>query len=416
MENKKELAELAKLIKSYAERFAKREGSNPFHSMLCRKTVFEKKENINDAEDSFKELVGKYEFLPDGDREGIDAMLVNICGWRLKSILVKGVETMSEECFQAIQEQNARIKEAAIKNGNTLVWAINPEDKEFVAKYLTSNVYKDIDERLSDCFEWFIQQMLSDSDASDDRILRDYFYANIEQKRGMNLVNEMICGMTVEETLREILKGKNDYEIRRNKFGEMLYIDAKELVDQCIDLCILDGEKGEYVACYIDGCDEFPSGWYKRAYEDYIHELMADDEGIRYHLQAIEEAGEHFAPSLSDAALGTMDKLAQPPREKESLSSVATVAEEDILTVPAQHENSKAAVRANEDDTSKRYSVTFEVKGAMSFSVVAPNAEEARKKALDAMEHSVGDNAAISERTWELKSVSNVASGKTYFL
>lgn len=96
--------------------------------------------------------------------------------------------------------------------------------------------------------------------------------------------------------------GEKKHEIRRNCEGEMLYIDARELVDQCIDMGILRGKKGSYVFTYRNASEtepeKFPEGWYFNEYEDVIHELMGDDEGIRCLMYAATEAGQPFRPSL----------------------------------------------------------------------------------------------------------------------
>ena len=94
------------------------------------------------------------------------------------------------------------------------------------------------------------------------------------------------------------------YEIRRNSDNEMLYIDAKDLVDLCLDNAILQGKKGKWIAIYHQASktnpNEYPEGWYKDDYEETIHELMKDDDAINLFLNALAEKDILFIPSLSD--------------------------------------------------------------------------------------------------------------------
>lgn len=96
------------------------------------------------------------------------------------------------------------------------------------------------------------------------------------------------------------------YKIRRNCEGNMLYFDAKELVDLCLDLHILQGQKGNFIFVYRNAGIENPEGWYMEPYEDVIQDLMRDDEGIETCLEAVEEAGKTFRPSLNIELLDSM--------------------------------------------------------------------------------------------------------------
>lgn len=97
---------------------------------------------------------------------------------------------------------------------------------------------------------------------------------------------------------------KQTYEIRRNGDGEMLYIDAKDLVDLYLDNGILQGEKGVWIAIYHQASKtnpkEYPEGWYQDDYEETIHELMKDDDAINLFLNVLAENDILFVPSLSD--------------------------------------------------------------------------------------------------------------------
>lgn len=104
---------------------------------------------------------------------------------------------------------------------------------------------------------------------------------------------------------------KQTYEIRRNSDNEMLYIDAKELVDLCLGTGILQGEKGVWIAIYHQASktnpNEYPEGWYKDDYEETIHELMKDDDAINLFLNALAEKDILFIPSLSDDVFNFFD-------------------------------------------------------------------------------------------------------------
>lgn len=101
------------------------------------------------------------------------------------------------------------------------------------------------------------------------------------------------------------------YEIRRNSDNEMLYIDAKDLVDLCLDNGILQGEKGKWIAIYHQASKtnpkEYPEGWYQDDYEETIHELMKDDAAINLFLNALAETDVLFVPSLSDDVFNFFD-------------------------------------------------------------------------------------------------------------
>ena len=104
---------------------------------------------------------------------------------------------------------------------------------------------------------------------------------------------------------------KQTYEIRRNSDGEVLYIDAKELVDLCLDNGILQGEKGVWIAIYHQASKtnpkEYPEGWYQDDYEETIHELMKDDDAINLFLTTLAEKDILFIPSLFDDVFNFFD-------------------------------------------------------------------------------------------------------------
>lgn len=92
------------------------------------------------------------------------------------------------------------------------------------------------------------------------------------------------------------------YTIRRNYKNHMIYFDAKELVDLCLQHNILQGEAGQWVAVYHEASqtqpEKYPKGWYKDDYELTIQSIMRDDDAINLLLQALSKKDILFVPSL----------------------------------------------------------------------------------------------------------------------
>lgn len=112
------------------------------------------------------------------------------------------------------------------------------------------------------------------------------------------------------------------YKIRRNFEGEMLYFDAKELIDLCIDHEILDGRKNKYVWVYHEADKKypnmFPEGWYKDDYEKTIHAIMKDDNAVNLLLQELDKQSVTFTPSLDIRLLDETLLWNQNNKERES--------------------------------------------------------------------------------------------------
>lgn len=111
-----------------------------------------------------------------------------------------------------------------------------------------------------------------------------------------------------------VLKNKKDitkqtYQIRRNADGNMLYFDAKELIDLCLDNEVVYGKKGEYVQVFHEASevnpDKYPAGMYNDDYEETIHTIMSDDTAIHTLLSALSEKNIVFKPSLDTHLLST---------------------------------------------------------------------------------------------------------------
>lgn len=100
------------------------------------------------------------------------------------------------------------------------------------------------------------------------------------------------------------------YEIRRNADNNMLYFDAKELVDLCLEHNVLTGEKNKWIAIYHQTSQtnpkEYPEGWYKDDYEETIHSVMCDDNAVNILLKALSEKDVLFKPSLDIRSLDSL--------------------------------------------------------------------------------------------------------------
>ena len=104
------------------------------------------------------------------------------------------------------------------------------------------------------------------------------------------------------------------YTIRRNFENNMIYFDAKELVDLCLQHDVLHGEPNKWIAIYHQASEtnpeKYPEGWYQDDYEDTIHAVMCDDTAVNTLLQALSEKDILFVPSL-DIRLLSEDLLAK---------------------------------------------------------------------------------------------------------
>lgn len=62
--------------------------------------------------------------------------------------------------------------------------------------------------------------------------------------------------------------------------GQMLFIDALLLVQECLKQDILHYADSEhkYIAIYYMADSEFPEGWYAKSIEDVAHDVMLDKE------------------------------------------------------------------------------------------------------------------------------------------
>lgn len=89
----------------------------------------------------------------------------------------------------------------------------------------------------------------------------------------------------------------------------MWYIDAKRLVDLCIEHGILQSYPKEgAVAVYCQAGnppEEYPEGWYLISLEDAYYDIMSSEEGQQSLIAALEDIGVNFTlaqPGIEDAS------------------------------------------------------------------------------------------------------------------
>lgn len=101
-----------------------------------------------------------------------------------------------------------------------------------------------------------------------------------------------------------ILFGGKNMKIRRNEEGNMLFIDAMELLSICVDNGVLQGERNRqgkvtHVFVYHEAGTEMPEGWYKHEIEELAMDVMRKDEVINLLAgELINKTGTEFKPSF----------------------------------------------------------------------------------------------------------------------
>lgn len=192
--------EVNKIIDVFCEN--NEEDENPLQTEISLKlneqALLCKDEFVNT---DYRQLVSTYVMSNEAVREGIDAMLINLCGWRLKSLLLAGKKENSD--IATIAESLKKENEVIIKafaDGDALCWAFFPDDVVYVKAFVNRDgdtVTKD----LKTSFDWFVGQFNSDCDANDFDTLRYYRSANEDQRSGM----EMVLTCITKESLVEML-------------------------------------------------------------------------------------------------------------------------------------------------------------------------------------------------------------------
>lgn len=152
----------------------------------------------------YRQLINTYATSSEAVREGIDAMFISLCGWRLKSLLLTGKVENSDiaSIAESIKKENEDIIKAYI-DGDALCWAFFPDDVAYVKAFLKRDG-DTVAEDLKTSFDWLIGQLNSDCDANDYDTLRYYRSANEEQRSGMELVLTFITKESLIEMLTRL--------------------------------------------------------------------------------------------------------------------------------------------------------------------------------------------------------------------
>ena len=107
-----------------------------------------------------------------------------------------------------------------------------------------------------------------------------------------------------------------EIQIRRNKEGNILYIDAWELVECSLRNGVLstveqDGEK--YIPIYRNASESdpenYPEGWYLETKDAVIMEITQDEEGYRALVNGLWKKGIVFAPTFDTSILEKTEEL-----------------------------------------------------------------------------------------------------------
>ena len=79
--------------------------------------------------------------------------------------------------------------------------------------------------------------------------------------------------------------------------GDIIYIEAKKLVDLAVQHHVLNTQDGGILVYRHAGSDpaKSPEGWYLEAPEDIYHEIIGDTEGQNALIDALKEKGIDFA-------------------------------------------------------------------------------------------------------------------------
>ena len=114
-------------------------------------------------------------------------------------------------------------------------------------------------------------------------------------------------------------------EIRRNNDGKILYVDAWELVECCLQNGILsmiskDGE--HFIPVYRNASEtepeKYPEGWYFLTKAAIIYEIMNDDGGYVALINELKKKGISFHPSMDVTLLNAVEEMMEyAPNEEE---------------------------------------------------------------------------------------------------
>ena len=89
----------------------------------------------------------------------------------------------------------------------------------------------------------------------------------------------------------------------------MCYADALNLVNVCVENGVLTELEGNCVAIYHEASDTMPAGFYADPKDEVAHELMEDEEGQKYLIDALAAKGVSFSRKYENEILPQMDEL-----------------------------------------------------------------------------------------------------------
>lgn len=107
-------------------------------------------------------------------------------------------------------------------------------------------------------------------------------------------------------------------EIRRNDEGNMLFIDALELLNTCIEHGVLRGKKNKYADVYHEAGETMPEGWYRHDIQSLAQDISRQDEVILMLAGELQLKGIEFKPSFDlDFFNWSMELLGSRMQKKE---------------------------------------------------------------------------------------------------
>lgn len=111
-------------------------------------------------------------------------------------------------------------------------------------------------------------------------------------------------------------------KIRYNQDGQVVYFDARELIDKCVEAGLLhmfvlrevtslrngvakesEDVYARYIAMVMKSDDGDGENWELVEYEQAIHMLQTDGPGYIFLVNVLKEEGIAFTPSVSDSVL-----------------------------------------------------------------------------------------------------------------
>lgn len=114
-------------------------------------------------------------------------------------------------------------------------------------------------------------------------------------------------------------------DVRRNKEGKILYVDAWELVECCLQngIFTMISKNGEsYIPIYRNGSEtdpeKYPEGWYLSTKDAVIYEVMNNENEYMVLIEQLKKKGISFYPSMPESILNMVEEMMEyAPNEEE---------------------------------------------------------------------------------------------------